>query len=234
MRRVLPSLFSLRRVPVVFMDTETTGASPRLGARVTELALARYEDGVLTSSFQKLVDPQCRIPRYITELTGITQQMVDGQPTFAAHVDQLIELTRGAVVVGHNVLFDVGFIASEFDRAARCFQSEFLPGVTVLDTVRIARKQLGRGGNGLQKLAARFGVEVATAHRALADCFTTAAVFERLIPSACCWDLSIDQVLTLQGGEIRTLGKYGAGTKSARHGGTQRNPARSPMIRSTP
>jgi DNA polymerase-3 subunit epsilon len=217
------SLFNLRRVPVVFLDTETTGASPRFGERITEIALARFVDGVHTGSFQTLVDPQRRIPRSITQLTGITQEMVDGQPTFDAHVDRIIELTRGAVVVGHNVLFDVGFVAAEFDRAGRCFQTEFLPGVTVLDTVRLARKQLGRGGNGLQKLAVRFGVEVTTAHRALADCLTTAAVMERILQPTCCWDLSIDEILKLQGGEIRTLHKYGGshdGTKTRR--GTRR------------
>lgn len=204
-----PSLFSLRTVPVVFLDTETTGSSPRAGDRITEIALARYERGVLVHSFQALVDPQRRIPSYITQLTGITQRMVDGQPTFGARVDELVALTRGAVVVGHNVLFDIGFVAAEFDRAGHCFQSEFLHGVTVLDTVRIARKQLGRGGNGLQRLATRFGVEVTTAHRALADCITTAAVLERILHPTCCWDLSIDDILALQGGAIRTLSKYG-------------------------
>lgn len=176
-----PSLLDrLADVPVAVVDVETTGSTPRFGDRVTEVGIARYEPGVGRVDIAHLVDPGKRIPPSIVRLTGITDEMVTGQPTFADRLGDIVEGLSGAIVVGHNVRFDLGFLAAEFRRAGTSLANE-LGNPHVLDTVRIARRRFGRGGNGLQKLSRRLGVVPTDAHRALADAVTTGQVLEILL-----------------------------------------------------
>ena len=201
----VPSLLDrLSQVPVAVVDVETTGASPRFGDRVTEIGVARYEAGVLARRYQQLVDPQRRIAAGVVALTGITQEMVDGQPTFADRLPEVADALRGAVVVGHNVRFDLGFLAAEFRRAGTTMTNEVaVPSVPhVLDTVRIARRRFGRGGNGLQVLSRRLGVRPTTAHRALADAETTGQVLERLLEPQGGFACTVLDALQAQGGPV--------------------------------
>lgn len=196
---VEPTLVS---TPLVFLDVETTGTSPLTGERITELALLRVERGMVVQSFQTLLDPQHRIHPWVSHFTGITHDMVQGQPTFDRVVPDLLRLTEDAVLVGHNIQFDLAFIASELMRADVSV-SWWMAGRKVLDTLRIARRSLGRSGNGLQKLAARFDVAPAVAHRAMADVETTHAVFLRLIEPLGGWNMGLRDLIRLQGGPVK-------------------------------
>src|SRR4051812_19500909 len=142
----------LRDIPLAFLDVETTGASADFGHRVIELGIVRMEGGRVVAEYQQLMDPQRRISAGVTALTGIAQSMVDGQPTFTDQLPRAMELLRGAAVLGHNVRFDLSFLRKEFRRSRKDITVE-LGDVPVMDTVRIARKRFGRGGNGLQQLA---------------------------------------------------------------------------------
>src|ERR1700755_2177892 len=141
-------LEKLRAVPIAFVDTETTGASADFGHRVIELGIVRVEGGVKIREYQQLLNPERRISPGVTILTGISQEMVEGQPTFHQQYDVMMDLLRDAILVGHNVRFDLSFLAKEFRRCG-LEMSVALQGTHVLDTVRIARKRFGRGGNGL-------------------------------------------------------------------------------------
>src|SRR3954451_13927897 len=109
----------LRELPLGFVDVETTGASADFAHRVIEIGIARVESGRVVTEYQQLLDPQRKISAGVTALTGITQAMVEGQPTFAAELPRMLELLRGAIVIGHNVRFDLSFLRKEF-RRARC------------------------------------------------------------------------------------------------------------------
>ena len=152
-----PSSTSFTTSPLVFIDVETTGASTDFGDRVTEIGIVRIEQGQRVAEFQQLVDPQRRISAGVVALTGITQDMVTGQPLFADIRPHVIELMSGAVVLGHNVRFDLSFIEGEC-RRARSPMHDCLGSAHVMDTVRIARRRFGRGGNSLQRLAPRLGI----------------------------------------------------------------------------
>jgi DNA polymerase III epsilon subunit family exonuclease len=102
----------------VVVDVETTGLRP-LQQRIIEIAAIRYRDGRETGRVETLIDPQKRIPKYITELTGITDADVAEAPRFAAVADELIELVASVPVVGHNVDFDLGFLNAELKRVDR-------------------------------------------------------------------------------------------------------------------
>src|SRR5438477_12489718 len=93
----------LREVPFAFVDVETTGASADFGHRVIELGIARVEGGRVVAEYQQLIDPERRISPGVTALTGISQTMVAGQPTFATQLPAALDLLRDAVVLGNKV-----------------------------------------------------------------------------------------------------------------------------------
>jgi DNA polymerase III epsilon subunit family exonuclease len=194
-------LSKLRDTPLAFVDVETTGASTDYGDRVTEIGIVRVEGGQRVSEYQQLVDPLRRISAGVIALTGITQEMVTGQPKFVDIQPRVIDLLSGCVVVGHNVRFDLSFIGHEFRRCRKPIE-ECLGKAHVMDTVRIARRRFGRGGNGLQRLAPRLGMQPTTAHRALADAITTAFVFEKLLEPVGGWDLTLCDAIVQQGGPM--------------------------------
>lgn len=162
------------------------------------------EGGQKVAEYQQLIDPQRRISPGVTALTGISQAMVAGQPTFADQLPAAMELLRGAIVLGHNVRFDLSFLGKEFHRSGREIAAD-LSNAPVLDTVRIARRRFGRGGNGLQTLAPRLGVFPSVAHRALADAQTTAGVFEKLMEPVGGWRIWLCDAIREQGGPVGLL-----------------------------
>jgi DNA polymerase III epsilon subunit family exonuclease len=200
-----PLLNPLRNTPLAFVDVETTGASADFGHRVIELGIARVEAGRIVAEYQQLIDPERRISPGVTALTGISQAMVDGQPKFTEQLPRAMELLSGAIVLGHNVRFDLGFLRKEFRRSGQEITAALGSDVPVLDTVRIARRRFGRGGNALQTLAPRLGVRPTAAHRALADAVTTAGVFERLMEPVGGWDVCLCDAIQQQGGPMGLL-----------------------------
>src|SRR5436305_2038796 len=110
-------LQKLREIPLVFLDVETTGASADWGDRVIEVGLVRVEKSERVAEYAQLIDPQRRISAGVSALTGITQAMVAGQPTFEQALPGMLELMRGTALVGHNVRFDLSFFHKEFRRA---------------------------------------------------------------------------------------------------------------------
>jgi DNA polymerase-3 subunit epsilon len=191
----------LSEIPIAFLDVETTGASADFGHRVTELGIVRMERGQVVGEYQQLIDPQRSISPGVSALTGITNEMVAGQPRFCDQLPAALPLLRGAVVVGHNIRFDLSFLLREFRRSGSD-TAELLGDVPVLDTVRIARRRFGRGGNGLQRLAPRLGIAPTGAHRALADAQTTALVFHRLLEPIGGWNACLCDVMAAQGGPM--------------------------------
>lgn len=192
---------TLHNTPIAVLDVETTGASADLGDRVIEIGIVRIERGQRVAEYSQLIDPQRRINGGVIALTGITHEMVAGQPTFTQQLDPMMRLLQGAAVVGHNIRFDLQFIRKELRRCG-IEMAEALSNAPVFDTVRIARRRFGRGGNGLQRLAPRLGVIPSVAHRALADAQTTAGVLEKLIEPCGSWAMCLCDLMREQGGPM--------------------------------
>lgn len=189
-------------LPLCVIDVETTGASFSYGDRMVEIGVVRLERGAVAQTYQQLLNPGRPISGGASAVTGISNDMLIGQPAFGDVWPAVKRLIQGAVLVGHNVGFDIGFFDGECRRLGESLATE-IGEYALLDTVRIARRQFGRGGNGLQKLAARLEVAVDTAHRALADCHTTARVLEKMLHPHGGWDLTLAQALALQGGAAK-------------------------------
>jgi DNA polymerase-3 subunit epsilon len=99
--------------PIVMLDFETTGLSPDAGDRITEVAALRIADGRVVERYVSLVNCGVRVPSFITQLTGITQAMVDGAPPAAEVVPALIDFIGADVLAAHNASFDEKFLKAE-------------------------------------------------------------------------------------------------------------------------
>src|SRR5437588_2463504 len=106
----------LHQVTFCVIDLETTGGSAET-CSITEIGAVKLCGGECLGTFQTLVAPGCAIPRSITALTGITESMVTPAPPVEAVLPTLLEFVGGAVIVGHNVRFDVSFLNAALTRA---------------------------------------------------------------------------------------------------------------------
>ncbi len=191
----------LRDIPIACVDTETTGASAAFGHKIIEIGIVRIENGRQVGRYEQLIDPKRRITAGVTAFTGITQDMVTGQPRFGDQLEAMMALLKGAAILGHNIRFDLSFLHAEF-RRARLDIAEYLGRIPIFDTVRIARRRFGRGGNALPLLSRKLGVDPVRSHRALADAITTAAVFEKLLEPHGGYECALCDCLAHQGGMI--------------------------------
>ena len=171
----------LFEVPFAVVDVETTGGSPGAGA-LTEIAAATYVGGECRASFQTLVDPGCPVPPLISLLTGITDDMVAGAPAVSSVLPSLQEFVAGAVVVGHNVAYDLSFLDAALGACGRAPMGAH----AAVDTLALARRLLRPDVPNcrLRTLAAVLGLEHAPTHRALDDVHATADLLHLLIERA--------------------------------------------------
>ena len=155
------------------VDIETTGLSPRHSS-IIEAAAIRYREDKPVDEVSLLINPGFSIPRAITQLTGITDDMLWTAPGLEDVLPYFLDFVGADVILGHNVNFDLNFLS---DKALYLG----LPAVSndFIDTMRLSRKLYKQyKHHTLADLAERFGVRQDTAHRALADCYTTAACYQ--------------------------------------------------------
>lgn len=166
----------LAEVPFVAIDLETTGA--RAGSsKITEIGAVRIERLREVRHFGTLVNPLRPIPPMITQITGITQEMVADAPRIEEVIPSLMEFLEGAVVVAHNACFDVGFLNYELQR----LKGRRL-GDGAIDTLPLARALApGLPNYRLHTVASALDAPVAACHRALADAQAAAHVFVTLV-----------------------------------------------------
>lgn len=154
----------------VVVDVETTGGSVAHGHRLIEVAAVTVRDGAVAGRFSTLVNPGRPVPRMITSLTGISQEMVAGAPQFNEIVERLERELVGRVFVGHNAGFDWRFVSSEMERC----RGMGLTGPRVC-TLRLARRIVPHlPSRSLGALAHYYGIAMDVHHRALDDALATA------------------------------------------------------------
>ncbi len=166
----------------VVIDLETTGGAPHLGAAITEIGAVKIKSGLVVAEFSSFVNPQHPVPGYITELTGITDQMLQGAPTAPEIFPSLMEFLghhNSTVLVAQNAPFDLSFLKYVSGAIGNSW-----PNYPVLDTAIIARKVLTRDevpNCKLGTLAEFFGTTTKPNHRALDDAKATVDVFHGLL-----------------------------------------------------
>jgi DNA polymerase III subunit epsilon len=156
-----------------YLDVETTGLSPWFGDRICEIAVMRCEGDETVDSFDSLLNPDRPISPGAARVNGLKDSDLENAPRFADVAERVMALIKDAVIVCHNVPFDLGFLSSELGR-----MNESLPTVLTLDTLEIAREHFDFDSNSLQSIADWLDIEVAGAHRALDDALTTREVLK--------------------------------------------------------
>ncbi len=148
----------------LFLDVETTGSTATRD-RVTEVAwvLLDGETGQVTKE-SHLVNPDARIPAFIQQLTGITDDMVADAPRFSAIAPRLAAAMDGAVFVAHNARFDYGFIKNEFKHIGQSVRAPVLCSVKLSRLFFPAEKR-----HNLDAVMARHQLQADSRHRALTD-----------------------------------------------------------------
>ena len=147
------------------IDIETTGLSPEWD-EIIELAAIHYEKGVKTAEYLTLVHPENAVDEYITELTGITNEMLADAPTINECIGTFENFVGNSILVGYNVNFDINFI---YDNMIHCLGKPL--SNDFVDVMRIARKELPDLKHHRQlDVVEFFNIKTDRAHRALHDC----------------------------------------------------------------
>lgn len=162
----------------VVFDIETTGLDT-LNDRIIEIGALRIKDNKVVGEFDKLINPGIVIPFEVTNINGITNEMVANEDYPGVVLSQFNKFIEGVdFLIGHNAIrFDYPFLKSEFQR-------NFVKSADYLvkDTVRIARIKLRRELRSytLKNLTAYYGIINKEAHRALSDVYATYELYEKL------------------------------------------------------
>ena len=154
----------------VVFDIETTGFSSK-NDKIIEIGAVKLKNGEIVDTFSTFVDPKVNIPYKITELTSITQNMVNGEPTIEEVLPKFMDFVGDSVLVAHNASFDVGFIKKNLRDVGKTLKNP------VMDTVPLARylypdlKKVK-----LNLVAKHLGISLENHHRAVDDAKATAEI----------------------------------------------------------
>ena len=195
----------LSKTTFVVLDLETSGASPKTGSAITEIGAVKVCGGHVLGTFKTFVNPGTPLPPFITELTGITDEMLVDAPKIESVLPLLFEFLgseKTTIFVAHNAPFDLSFL-----KASAALHGYSWPNFRVIDTVKAARFVLTKddvANYQLGTLAIYFRTEIAPNHRALDDALATVDVLHGIIERMGTFGITtIDQMLSAGSKKIR-------------------------------
>ncbi len=157
------------------LDIEATGGK-KGEEDIIEVAIYRFDGEKITDQFISLVSPERKIDAYVQKLTQITPKMVKTAPKFHEVAKRIIEITDGAILVGHNVDFDYRMLKQEFKKLGYAYYRE------TIDTVPLSEKYFPDATSySLGKLSKELGIPVSDRHRAAGDARATLELFKLLL-----------------------------------------------------
>ncbi|WP_432713690.1 exonuclease domain-containing protein [Pedobacter sp.] len=157
------------------VDIETTGGFAS-GNGITEISIQIHNGEMVVEQYETLINPESFIPPYIEALTGISNDMVENAPTFAAVAEQIYALLQDKIFVAHNVNFDYSFVRHHLALAGFDWQAK------KICTVRLSRKIFpGFASYSLGKLCTSLNINIENRHRAGGDAAATAILLGLLL-----------------------------------------------------
>ena len=158
----------------VAFDVETTGLDPEQN-EIIEIGALKVRNGKVVERFMKFIRPTEEISQTITDLTGITNEMVVNAQSREQVIPEFLDFCREDILIGHNVAFDYSFMKMGALAVGLDFVSQGI------DTLKIARKVHGDlESKSLERLCAYYQIENKAAHRAYHDALATAKLYQTL------------------------------------------------------
>lgn len=158
----------------IVLDLEMTGLSAKTD-QIIEIGAIKIKNNKVVNSFGCLVNPVCKIPTKVVELTGITDEMVSNGMDKDEAITKLLDFIDGYILVGQNINFDYSFLKQWAVNHKRPLEA------MACDTLKIARILLpAEQSKKLESLCTYFGIERNREHRAMDDAVETWKVFEAL------------------------------------------------------
>ncbi|MDW7674680.1 MAG: exonuclease domain-containing protein [Bacillota bacterium] len=162
----------------VAFDIETTGLSPKYN-QIIEIAALKYKNGQQVDSFHSLINPDIPIPWRITQITGITTNMIKDAPAIQVVLPKFIGFIEDYPLVAHNSNFDMGFIKNKASLLNITVNNR------VIDTLHISRKAFPSLQNHkLNTLCQHLDIALKEHHRAMADSAAAAEIFLKCMKAA--------------------------------------------------
>lgn len=158
----------------VAVDLEMTGLNAKRDC-ILEIGAVRVKNKKPEATYQALIHPHLELPQEVTELTGITDEMANAGRELDEVFPEFLEFCGESVLLGHNVIFDYGFLKQAAINRNVKFERQGI------DTLKIARKLLAPGmKKTLQLLCDHYGIQRERRHRALDDALATRELYEIL------------------------------------------------------
>ena len=155
------------------VDLEATGA--HTDAKIIQIGIAVIENGVLTETYETMVNPHVALDEHIQQLTGLDDELLSQAPDFAQVARPVYELIQDAVFVAHNVKFDANLLAEAL------FWEGFELLTPRVDTVELAQVFYPQFDKySLSHLCQSLDIPLENAHTALADAQATAQLFLKI------------------------------------------------------
>lgn len=165
---------------LVFLDFETSGLSPTCGDRPIEIGAVRIRNGRVAEEFQSLMNPGFRVNNFIQEYTGITNRMLEKAPPCDQVMAQFAEFVADSPLAAHNASFDSKFLDAELGSLGLQRKGEMV--CTMLTSRRLFP---AAPNHRLETLVAWLHIKPhGRAHRALADAYAAAALWQRMVDEA--------------------------------------------------
>ena len=164
----------------IVLDTETTGLEAYGGDRLVEIGCVEMVNRILTGNvFHVYINPQRDMPQEAFNVHGLSSEFLSDKPIFSQVADEFLEFIQNDTLVIHNAAFDIGFLNAELERLGR-------PSIArdrVIDTLALARRKHPGGGNRLDDLMNRYGIDSSrrVKHGALLDAELLAEVYSELL-----------------------------------------------------
>ena len=160
----------------VVLDIETTGFSP-VNNEIIELSAIRVENNKVKEEFTSLVRPTNPVNYYITNLTGISNNMLNNAPDIKDALLHFMEFVSNSIIIGHNVNFDISFISKKLQENYNLeFNNDYI------DTLKLAKNFLPElKSRKLGAIAEHFNMDTEGMHRGLKDCRVTNSCYQKFL-----------------------------------------------------
>jgi len=156
------------------IDIETTGLD-RQGDDIIELSGLKVRNNNIVEEFSSLINPDRNLDYYISNLTGITDAMLQDAPSIKEVLPEFVNFISNDTIIGHNVNFDIKFVHNNLKKH---FNSEL--NNKSMDTMILAKQVLKLQNYKLTTIAQNYNIDTKNNHRGLKDCYITYEVYNNL------------------------------------------------------